>query len=442
MTRLTRVIATLVTLATLTAGCASSSPAPEAIGHGDTPTTVSIPTATQTESASVAAPPTAGPVERELAMVDANADADVDIDGVGYAVDGASGRVEVVRNAENGAVSVDVPTELEGWPWAISAMSVEGFIGEAESLDSSMSTVVVPAAGVAGVVLSADGLDFLVPFTHLAAAAYSPTWEPASVMPRSGHWMLEMLVGAEYLSGPECASGGSAFVSIGDAQIATNSGGWSFTLIADGQYISAQRQALHTAIYVTGERPFPVQTANGSTLGVAVYQFEAVTPDRLEGTLTWDNNDGCSGTYPITVELEVPYDFIYDIPEPGLWQLETDLTSTCGMVTPMITHVDLDVTGGVGGQPALAHGGWLSLVVGENGNLASFGPLVLPGVTVLVAPATPPVTPVPVSAPVAVFGTIDMVAIAPGSYAGTFVGAPFGMPGCAVYGTVQFVRLG
>jgi hypothetical protein len=301
-----------------------------------------------------------------------------------------------------------------------------------------MSTVLAPAPGVAGVALSGDSIDFLVPFTTVAAAAYSSTWEPASVMPRSGYWRLEMLAGAEYLSGPRCASGGSTFASIGEAQIATSPGGWSFTLIADDQYISAQRQALHTATYVSGERPFLVQTANGSTLGVAVYQFEAVTPDRLEGSLAWDNHDGCTGTYPITIELEAPYDFIYDIPEPGIWQLQIDLTSTCGTVAPTITTIDLDVTGGVGGLPALADGGWLSLVVGDNGNLASLGSLLLPGATALVLPPTPPLTPVPAS----VLGTIQMVPTAPGSYIGTFIGSPLGTPECAILGAVQFVRLG
>lgn len=366
------------------------------------------------------------------------ADTEVDIDGVGYAVDGSSGRVEVVWNPETGAISVEVPTELEGWSWAISAMSAEGPISEAERLDSSMSAVISDAADLAGVVLSADGLDFLVPFTPLAAAAYSSSWEPASVMPRSGYWSLEMLVGAEYLSGPRCASGGSTFASVGEAQIATNSGGWSFTLIADDQYITAHRQAIHTATYVSDERPFLVQTADDSTLGEAVYQFEAVTPDRLEGTLTWNNHDGCTGTYPITIELEAPYDFIYDIPEPGIWQLQIDLTSTCGTVVSTITTIDLDVTGGVGGVPALADGGWLSLLVGENGNLASLGPVLLPGVPALVVSPTPPVTPIP--APV--LGTVEMVPTSPGSYIGTFIGSPLGTPECTILGTVHFVRLG
>jgi len=121
-----------------------------------------------------------------------------------------------------------------------------------------------------------------------------------------------------------------------------------------------------------------------------------------------------------------------------MWQLQINLTSTCGTVAPTITTVDLDVTGGVGGQPALVNGGWLSLVVGENGSLASLGSLLLPGLPALVVPPNPLVTPVPTP----VLGTIHMVPTSPGTYIGTFIGSPLGTPGCTIFGTVQFVRLG
>jgi len=360
------------------------------------------------------------------------------MDGVGYAVDGPAGRVEVVWDAATGTITVDVPSELRALSWVISPMSAEGIMGETESLDSSLSTDIALAGPLAGVELSADSLDFSIPFGPSAAATYNSSWEPASIMPRSGYWNLEMLVGAEYLSGSGCASGGSTSPSVGPAQIATSPGGWSFTLIVDGQYISAQRQALDTAKYVSGERPFQVQTADGPGMGVAVYEFDAVTPDRLEGTLTWDNHDGCVGTYPITIDLESPYDFIYDIPEPGMWQLQIDLTSTCGATVPTNTNINVDVTGGVGGVPALVHGGWLSLIVGENGILASLGSLLLPGFPALVEPAAPPGLPVPTS----VLGSIHLAPTSPETYIGTFIGSPLGTPGCMVFGTVLFSRLG
>ncbi len=404
-------VGVLVAMAILIAGCGSTEPDP----------------------APVIAQTAAVPADLEVNTVDTN----VDIDGVGYAVDGSGGRVEVIWNSETGEVSVDVPTELEGRPWALSTLSVEGIIGEAADLDSSMSTVIVPAGPVVGVSLSTDDFDFVVPFTEPAAAMYSSSWEPASVMPRSGYWTLEMLIGAEYLSGARCPSGGSTFATTGPAEIVTNDGGWSLTLIADNEYIPAQRQSLHSATYVSGERPFLVQTEEGQTHGVAVYELVAVSPDRIEGTLTWDNHDGCTARYPITIDLDAPYDVIYDIPEPGTWQLQIDLNSTCGTVESTTMTVDLGVTGGVGDAPALANAGWLSLIVGENGGLASLGSVLLPGLPALVE-TPPPVMLVPTS----VLGTMHMTPVSAGSYVGTFIGSPVGSPACMVFGSVRFIRLG
>ena len=146
-----------------------------------------------------------------------------------------------------------------------------------------------------------------IAFALLLTACSSGTigTDGASAVPTSGQWNFSMNASVQNLSGPNCPTSGAATLNTqGVAQLTASADGLSVTLNIDGQTLSYARSSLSDAVYETASQPFPTRDANDNVvMGSVVFDLHAFDPSDIVGTLHWNNNQGCTGTYSYEMEL-------------------------------------------------------------------------------------------------------------------------------------------
>lgn len=155
--------------------------------------------------------------------------------------------------------------------------------------------------------------------------------DPLTGVPFSGTWDFTMNVSSQYLSGGNCPTGsGGGQTPTGSVNVWTADDGSTVLMDIDGQnMLFTNKSTIVPYTYKTAPRQFPVQPAG---VGTATMEFVATDADQISGTLNWNNNDGCTGAYPFTMNLtepELPDNPVYEL-QAGDWTVEyDDVDSDC-----------------------------------------------------------------------------------------------------------------
>ena len=166
----------------------------------------------------------------------------------------------------------------------------------------------------------------------IGAGCPSPATVDLAPPPMSGSWSFQMTT--VDLQGPRCPNEGSTpFNTNGDEELIVSETGENAVMNISGQNLVFHRQTGNAPYYKTGTRMFPVR---GSGPGSVYFDFVAQTVDSISGTIYWNNNDGCLGTYSFTmllIEPELPGNqdtSPYSLSE-GPWDIEIeDSLDDCG----------------------------------------------------------------------------------------------------------------
>jgi len=195
--------------------------------------------------------------------------------------------------------------------------------------------------------------------------AFSTLDDPATIRPTSGYWQFTMNGNSENLGGGNCPNGAAAFSSLGEVEFDVAQNGLSSTLNIDSQNINFYRPDINAVNYESYEYTFSTPTSTGAVS----FTFDAVDQEKVQGQLHWDNNEGCSGAYPFSMELIQPTEFPPFVPKQGTWNLTYQNQFICGsaIIDPANVYIpintgNLDVLGG-GPNPMILN---YSMV---NGNL-------------------------------------------------------------------------
>jgi len=171
------------------------------------------------------------------------------------------------------------------------------------------------------ITLDLDGVDVGVFMTALTYASLPPIWGMPSVIPNPGIWSFEMDLDTAYLEGTECPTEAYSTTSSGEFTMTVANSGLSAMWDIDGSYVNFNRGSLN-GNFDSPLYSFPVETDDGPSMGYNDWEFAATSTTEISGQLSWDNNQGCTATYPITLEfvsLENPS--IIPLCE-GTWSIE------------------------------------------------------------------------------------------------------------------------
>jgi hypothetical protein len=152
--------------------------------------------------------------------------------------------------------------------------------------------------------------------------------QSATSAPLSGEWSFKIVEAR--LSGSNCPVQGTApFSSQGDANLSVSASGELASMYINGQQLVFHRQPGEVPQYKTGVRLFPV---GGTEAGSVYFDFVAQTTQTIEGSINWDNNQGCVGDYPFAMGLIEPElggepETVVNTLSEGDWELNIDETN-------------------------------------------------------------------------------------------------------------------
>ncbi len=158
------------------------------------------------------------------------------------------------------------------------------------------------------------------------ATIFSPS-EWVGVVPASGTWSFAMTGGGDYLHGDpaHCPVGNPVTISSsGTAELSVSPDGGAATMLIDGKTLSFNGVPED---YTNFYRTATISTPYEGGVGDAYIDFVANTYETIVGTIHWDNNKGCAGDYPFTMELiEMAIPDGIDLPSmtPGAWNIDFD----------------------------------------------------------------------------------------------------------------------
>ncbi len=179
--------------------------------------------------------------------------------------------------------------------------------------------------------LAFDGSPEGIFFTADVFAAMSPAIINPSASfssnPNPGNWNFTMQLGTEYLSGSNCPSGSVGFSTTGDADLFVSSNGEMFTMSIDGEIINFDLTSTSSGLYESPEYVFAL-ASDPVTYGTNEYELTVSGQTNLDGHLKWDNNQGCTASYPISLDFE-------SLSSPNLIAL-CEVSWTVDYVTPLV----------------------------------------------------------------------------------------------------------
>ncbi|MFH1831042.1 MAG: hypothetical protein ABH871_09780 [Pseudomonadota bacterium] len=373
----------------------------------------------------------------------------------GIEVSGGSGTLTIVNNSA---------TEL-----ALPSISVyDSSSGVSTSVEVSGATAVAPGGSTSGtfsfpsgaapedaaLIMLFFGADQAAVFvTSATYASYSPAiihpgaTEPVAsisskafpgyVDPISGTWNFSMDMSTSYLTGTNCPSSPASLTTSGETNLYVSNSGYSAVWYADGNVIPLNRSAFNST-FGSSTYSFPVETEDESIVfGTNRWELTPTSASEIEGILEWNNNEGCSAAYPITMEHQ-----IYSLPTAivlceGMWSIDYS-TINCGgnTISPaVLTNLpwptgNLDVTYGPDGDPVYLEydtvAGYQNLM--NNSGTNTYGSAV-PNMSLGITPLTIPVP--PYVAPIDIVGGFQMTAIDAITIYGTVVIQGYGIAPCS-----------
>lgn len=170
---------------------------------------------------------------------------------------------------------------------------------------------------------------------------FSAPDDPATIRPTSGYWQFTMSGNSGDLAGNDCPNGAAAFSSLGEVKLDVAQDGLSSTMNLDSQNINFYRPDINTTNYESYEYSFNTPTS----VGVVSFTFDAVDQEKIQGEIHWDNNEGCSATYPFAMELVQPTEFPPYVPKQGTWNLTYQNQITCGdiVIYPASLYIPVNI---------------------------------------------------------------------------------------------------
>ncbi len=270
---------------------------------------------------------------------------------------------------------------------------------------------------------------------------------PYYVDPISGEWDFSMDMSTSYLTGTNCPSSSASMTTSGDANLYVSNSGYSAIWYPDGNVISLNRSSVDET-FESIDYSFPVETEDESIIfGTNEWELTPTSASEIGGTLEWDNNQGCTASYPITMTHQV-----YSVPGTialceGQWSIDYD-TINCGGNTILPAELsnlpwptgELDVTYYPDGDPMFLEYdtmmGYQNLLnnSGTNTYGSSFPSMGLGTVTMTI-----PI--MPYVAPISIVGGFQMTAINSTTIYGTVVINGYGIFPCAGIGTFTMEAL-
>ncbi|MBT3182607.1 MAG: hypothetical protein HN337_08905, partial [Deltaproteobacteria bacterium] len=260
---------------------------------------------------------------------------------------------------------------------------------------------------------------------------------PYYVDPISGEWDFTMDMSTSYLTGTNCPSASASMTTSGDANLFVSNSGYSAVWYPDGNAIPLNRSAIDDT-FESASYSFPVETEDESIIfGTNSWELTPTSASEIGGTLEWDNNQGCTASYPITMTHQV-YSALTAIALcEGQWSIDYD-TINCGgnTISPAeLSNIpwptgELDVTYDPSGDPMFLEYdtlfGYQNLL--NNSGTNTYGSS-LPSMGLGSVTMTIPIP--PYSASIGIVGGFQMTAIDANTIYGTVVINGFGIVPCA-----------
>lgn len=150
-----------------------------------------------------------------------------------------------------------------------------------------------------------------------------------TTIPLSGRWNLTMEAGN--LAGPQCPSSLGTFTTTGPAYLQVSNDGFFATLSIESRYYPSNGMFVDDIYnYYSQLQNFPTFDGDGNqTTGSARVEFVAASSEFIRGQLIWDNREGCTGNYPITMVFEAPFDLPLYTAQSGIWDIDFDEPIEC-----------------------------------------------------------------------------------------------------------------
>jgi hypothetical protein len=179
----------------------------------------------------------------------------------------------------------------------------------------------------------------------------------STIRPTSGIWDFNIQASAANLSGPDCPQGSAGISSNGEARLEVSPDGLNAALNIDEQAVSFVRPNYNDTLYDSYEMGFISKNGEDQAIpGTVRFTFNVIDQEKIEnGKIFWDNKNGCTGTYPFTMELVQATEIQPYVPSQGIWAINHSMPIYCGInaaeLTPYLTNLpngsgNMTVTGG------------------------------------------------------------------------------------------------
>ncbi len=229
----------------------------------------------------------------------------------GILVSGAGGTLTVVNNSDAvvGAPALAVYDATTGEASSVALSSSSEIAAGAQSSASFTFPSGAAPEETALMLLSFGGDQAATFVTSTSYLALPPiVFDPAAVTaitPLSGDWAFEMDLSTDYLTGTNCPSTPYSMTSSGDCEFFVSNNGYTATWSIDDSTIQLNRSAIDST-FESATYYFPVETDTGTTYGTNSWALTPSSTEVIAGTLSWNNNDGCTAAYPIEMSYVTP----------------------------------------------------------------------------------------------------------------------------------------
>lgn len=171
---------------------------------------------------------------------------------------------------------------------------------------------------------------------------------PTTVYPTSGQWNYNMTATADNLS---CAAASGGFTASGPVSFTTSSHGMSAHLNADSASVHFYRPVYSNPHY------------ESSSYGNVSWELDVIDQEHMTGFLHMEG-EGCTGDYPITMDLDFPTVIPVYVPHQGTWMMDYGSLACGGTALELGTmslpvgSSNLSITGGGPIPMMLLFSGW------------------------------------------------------------------------------------
>lgn len=138
-------------------------------------------------------------------------------------------------------------------------------------------------------------------YDELSPAIVTPGDRPTIITPLSGIWDFEMNLSSSYLTGDACPEGSEDLTSSGETYLYVSNTGYAATWHVDDDVVTLNRSAFDST-FNSPTYSFVVEDDPDVTYGSNSWVLTPTSTTSIAGTLEWDNNQGCTASYPVALE--------------------------------------------------------------------------------------------------------------------------------------------